>query len=88
MYVKYLKFIFGGFAWTRDPNIEKKKISPILPNIAQFYFYRVDREKLYKIDTLIIKIGYKMADLSQLKKLKNKRPIGLNSYKHFCHFKS
>jgi len=64
MCVKYLKFISGGYAWTRDPKIEKKKF-PISLNIAQFYFYRVTREKLYKIDTLIIKIGYKMADLSQ-----------------------
>ena len=63
MCVKYLKFIFGGFAWTRDPKIEKIIFSPISLNIAQFYFHRIDGEKLFEIDPLIIKIGYKMADV-------------------------
>ena len=65
MFVKYLNFISGGFAWTRDPKIEKKIFSSISLYIAQFYFHRVEWKKLFKIDSLIIKIGYKMADLWQ-----------------------
>jgi len=45
----------------------KKKNSSISLNIAQFYFHHVEREKLFKIDPLFIKIYYKMADLLQFK---------------------
>ena len=67
MYVKYLKIISSGLAWTRDPKIEKKIIPPISLNIAHFYFYRIDGEKLLEIDPLIIKIRCKMADLWHFK---------------------
>ena len=41
----------------------KKSIASISHIIAHFYHHRIEREKLNKIDLLIIKIGYKMADL-------------------------
>ena len=47
--------------------LKKKSFSSISLNIAQFYFHRLERKKLFKIDSLIIKIQYKMADLCQFK---------------------
>ena len=46
------------------PHFSKKiKISSISHIIAQFCHHCVEREKSSQIDPLIIKIGYKMADL-------------------------
>ena len=47
--------------------LKKKIFSPISFNIAQFYFHRIDREKLFEIDSLVIKIRCKMADLWHFK---------------------
>ena len=50
---------------------KKIQISSISHIIAQFCHHSVEREKSSEIDPLIIKIGYKMADLFNSKISKN-----------------